>query len=207
MNSSKLGEAKRLHTMGLAIHWLRPNSKVPVKSGWSGDSRDTIKELSSSYKKGFNIGTKLGKPSEIAECFLAVIDVDVKGLEKKHAKQARQWVENNFPGLLATAPITHSGRGNGSMHVWCLVQKPMDSRKLTASPEVVKVHMPSVTPSKNDKAHLSEKEIKEGFRMRPAWEVDFMCAGRQVVLPPSIHPDTGKAYKWGRPLEIGRAHV
>lgn len=201
MNSSKLGEAKRLHAMGMGVHWLRPNSKVPVKSGWSGDSRDTIKELVSSYKKGFNIGTKLGKPSEIGDCFLAVLDIDVKGLEKKHKTEARNWVEQNFPGLLATAPITHSGRGNGSMHVWCLVQNPMDSRKLTASPDVVKVLMPSVTPSKNDKARLSDKEIKEGFRMRPAWEVDFMCAGRQVVLPPSIHPDTGKEYKWGRPFE------
>jgi predicted P-loop ATPase len=207
MSISKKGEAKRLHNMGFGVHWLRPNSKVPVESGWSGDSRDTISSLLKKYQNGYNVGTKLGKPSKIdlgdgtPSCYLAAIDVDVKGLEKRHKKEARAWVENNFPGLLESAPFTISGRGNGSMHVWCLVQSPMDSRKLTSSGEIVKVHMPSVTPSKNDKAQLSQKEIDAGFRMRPAWEVDFMCAGRQVVLPPSIHPDSGKMYRWGRPLE------
>jgi predicted P-loop ATPase len=201
MSLSKLGEAKRLHNMGLAIHWLRPNSKVPLKSGWSGDSRETFKELKATYKTGYNIGTKLGKPSEIEGCYLAAIDVDVKGTEKRFQKEARAWVEEHFPGLLESAPITHSGRGNGSLHVWCLVQNPMDSRKLTASSEVVEVMMPSVTASKHDKEKLGEKKIKEGWRLRPAWEVDFMSAGRQVVLPPSIHPDSGKPYRWGRTLE------
>lgn len=201
MSLSKQGEAKRLHAMGLAIHWLRPNSKVPVKSGWSGENRDTLKSLMSEYKKGYNIGTKLGKPSEIDGKFLAAIDVDVKGTEKKHQKAARDWIEENFPGLLATAPITHSGRGNGSMHVWCLVDEAIDSRKLTSSPEFVEVMMPSVNYSKRDLELLGEKKVKAGWRSRPAWEVDFMCAGRQVVLPPSIHPDSGKPYRWGRTLE------
>lgn len=200
MSISKKGEAKRLHNMGFGIHWLRPNSKVPVESGWSGDNRDTISSLLKKYQNGYNVGTKLGKPSEINGMFLAVIDVDVKGLEKKYKKEALAWVDENFPGLFANSPFTISGRGNGSMHIWCLVQHPAESRKLTSSSESVKVHMPSVTPSKNDRAHLTAKEINEGFRMRSAWEVDFMCAGRQVVLPPSIHPDTGKMYRWGREI-------
>ena len=201
MNISFLNEAKRLHALGFGVHWLRPQSKVPVKSGWSGDGRDTIKELTKSYQRGYNIGTKLGKPSEIEDCFLAVIDVDVKGTDKRFTKEAKSWIEKHFPGLLASSPITHSGRGNGSMHVWCLVQNPIDSRKLTQSTETIEVMMPSVTASRHDKEKLGEKKIKQGWRLRPAWEVDFMCAGRQVVLPPSIHPDTGKAYKWGVPLE------
>lgn len=31
------------------------------------------------------------------------------------------------------------------------------------------------------------------------WEVALYSDGRQVVLPPSIHPDTGNAYVWGNP--------
>jgi predicted P-loop ATPase len=201
MSLSKLGEAKRLNALGLAVHWLRPQSKVPVKAGWSGDSRETFKELKASYKTGYNIGTKLGKPSEIEDCFLAVLDIDIKGTHKKYSKEAEAWVEEHFPGLLASAPITHSGRGNGSKHVWCLVQSPMDSRKLTASGETIEVMMPSTQPSKSDIEKLGKKKTSQGWRLRPAWEVDFMCAGRQVVLPPSIHPDSGKAYRWGRTLE------
>lgn len=201
MSISKLGEAKRLHAMGLAIHWLRPNSKVPVKAGWTTGERDSLKTLQKEYQKGYNVGTKLGTPSKIGSKYLAAIDVDIKGTNPKYRKQAEAWIEEHFPGLLKKAPRTLSGRGNGSMHVWVLVDSPIDSRKLTSSSEFIEVHMPSVKASRKDIEELGDRKIKEGFRQRPAWEVDFMCEGRQVVLPPSIHPDSGKAYKWGRTLE------
>lgn len=197
---SKKSEARRLYDMGFGVHWLRPNSKVPVKSGWSGDNRDIISSLLKEYQTGYNIGTKLGKPSMIGEHYLAVIDVDVKGLEKKHQNAAIEWVRKNFPGIMDKAPITLSGRGNGSMHIWCLVDRPVESRALYSSSEEVEVHMPSAKPTDRQKEILGAKKIKDGFRLRPAFEIDFMCAGRQVVLPPSIHPDTGKQYKWKRPI-------
>lgn len=187
--------------MGFGVHWLRPSSKVPVKSGWSSDSRDDLRTLQKDYVKGFNIGTKLGKPSKVSNGYLAVIDVDVKGTEKKHKRQAEAWIEEHFPGLLDSAPITMSGRGNGSMHVWVLVESPIDSRQLTASPERVEVFMPSVKSTAEQIEKLGERKVKEGWRLRPAFEIDFMCAGRQVALPPSIHPDTGREYKWKRPIE------
>ena len=33
------------------------------------------------------------------------------------------------------------------------------------------------------------------------WEICIYSTGRQMVLPPSIHPDTGKKYEWVRSLE------
>lgn len=33
------------------------------------------------------------------------------------------------------------------------------------------------------------------------WEICIYSRGRQMVLPPSIHPDTGKTYAWARALE------
>jgi hypothetical protein len=32
------------------------------------------------------------------------------------------------------------------------------------------------------------------------WEVELFGTGKQAVLPPSIHPDTGKPYRWERPI-------
>lgn len=39
------------------------------------------------------------------------------------------------------------------------------------------------------------------FEKHPDWEIVAYSRGRQTVLPPSIHPITGKAYRWERPIE------
>jgi predicted P-loop ATPase len=200
MTVSKLGEAKRLYDIGFGIHHLRPNSKVPVKPGWTDGERDPYSLLKQDYKTGYNLGTKLGKPSQVGEGYLAVLDVDVKGSEKRHKATAAAWVEENFPGLLDSAPITLSGRGNGSMHIWVLVDSPLESHALYASNEQVEVFMPSAKSTEKQIEILGRDKVDAGWRLRPAFEIDFMCIGRQVVLPPSIHPDTGKEYKWKRPI-------
>lgn len=199
---SNKSEAKRLHDMGFGVHWIKPNSKVPVKAGWTDNKRDSIATLHKEHQKGYNIGTKLGEPSNIGfEKYLAVIDVDIKGTEKKHVNSALAWLNKNLPGIMDDAPITLSGRGNGSMHIWIAVDRPVESKALTQSSEEVEVYMPSAKPTARQAEILGKKKIKEGMRLRPAWEIDFMCAGRQVVLPPSIHPDSGKQYKWKRPIK------
>lgn len=38
-------------------------------------------------------------------------------------------------------------------------------------------------------------------KIKGAWECSFYSDGRQVVLPPSIHPETGKEYEWGARYE------
>lgn len=193
---SAILEAKQLHSYGFGIHWIRPNSKIPVKSGWSNNQRDPLTMLLAEHQAGFNVGTKLGTPSKVKNGYLAVIDVDVKGTLPKHRAQALAKIEELFPGMLTDAPVTLSGRGNGSMHVWFLVPTPLQSRNVFASNEQVTVHMPSAKATTQQIKILGEQKVAEGFRLRPAFEVDFMCEGRQVVLPPSIHPDTGKVYKW-----------
>lgn len=200
MNVSKVNEAKRLHALGFGVHWIRPNSKAPVNAGWTTGPREELPKLIKSYQKGYGLGTRLGAASKVGKYYLAALDVDVKGLEKRHKQQARAWVEENFPGLLDSTAVTLSGRGNGSMHVWVLVEEPYGPRKLTSSSEHVEVYMPSIVPSKKDIEILGKKKTDAGYRHRPAWEIDFMGEGRQVVLPPSVHPDSGKEYKWQRPI-------
>ena len=201
MSLGKLAEAKRLYDLGAGIHWLRPRSKVPVKAKWTTGERDDYKTLKNEYQSGYNIGTKLGRPSKTSRGYLAVLDVDVKSTDPKHRREAEEWVKENFPDLLENSPITRSGRGNGSRHVWFVVKKPVESRALYSSPVMVEVLMPSAKPTEEQIKILGKKKIAEGWRLRAAFEIDFMCEGRQVVLPPSIHPDTGKEYRWSRPFE------
>jgi len=43
---------------------------------------------------------------------------------------------------------------------------------------------------------------------KPLAGIDFQCAGRCVVLPPSVHPDTGVLYEWERsPSEVEMANL
>ncbi len=44
---------------------------------------------------------------------------------------------------------------------------------------------------------LSSKKLAKG----DGWEIELFGNGKQAVLPPSIHPKTGKPYKWQREIE------
>src|SRR5690606_15945886 len=108
------------------------------------------------------------------------------------------WLRNNFQELFGSTVETISGRGNGSRHIWMRVKNPIASKKLYSSPEEVEVYMPSAKPNKKQIELLGEETIAKGIKLRPAFEIDFMCEGKQVALPPSIHPDSNKAYRWDR---------
>jgi len=195
-----LGEAKRLYDLGFAIHWLQPESKVPVKAKWASGVKDTFTTLKKEYHNGYNMGCQLGQASKVDGGYLAALDVDVKSSDPKHAILAKQWIEKNFPGLLDDAPTTMSGRGNGSRHIWMRLENVVESQKLYSSPEMVEVLMGSAPANKRQIELLGQDRVDEGWRLRPAFEIDFMMRGRQIVVPPSIHPDTGKRYFWSRPV-------
>ena len=194
MSDSILKEAKRLYDLGMAIHWLHAKSKRPVESGWTTGPRKTWADLRATYKKGMNVGVRLGRPSKIKGDFLAVIDVDVKSSEGKHAQEVARELKR-LTGTL-TLPEVRSGRGNGSRHYYVLTKEPVKPFKALQSSDVVKVPMPSVTPSKRELKALTADELASGLRLRPAWEIAVMGDGQQVVLPPSIHPDSGLSYAW-----------
>ena len=195
-----LDAAKQLHSIGFAIHWLRPKSKAPIEKNWSQSLRKPWAELKAAYKTGNNVGVLLGRASQIGEHYLCVIDCDVKSNDPSDLKEMR----TKLAEILSTdAPCVLSGRGNGSAHYYVLTAKPVQPRRYSQSNKKVKVKMPSaLKPSSFELANLSNKEIKSGWRLRPAWEISIMGQGQQVVLPPSIHPDTGKQYKWAKPFNV-----
>jgi hypothetical protein len=189
-----LKSLKRLYAKGYALHWLHKKSKRPIGEKWSQGPRKTLEELERAYAPGNNLGVRLGSPSKIDGGFLAVIDCDVKSSDPKHLAE----MEAKLRGL-GVNPQTLtvlSGRGNGSRHLYVSTRKPCQPRRLAQSSEQVPVSMPSVEPSRNDLAKLSKGDIAKGLRLRAAWEISLMGEGQQVVVPPSIHPDSGKAYKY-----------
>lgn len=194
-----LNEAKRLYAFGFAIHWLRHKSKMPVKAGWTTGPRDSLKTLKREYKDEYNIGVRLGTASKLS-CgnYLGVIDCDVKSTKKEHLDELNKSLKKLFTG---DAPIVFSGRGNGSRHIYVKSKTPQTPFKFAQSKVKVKVLMPSSKPSRIELEKLSSDDIKRGLRLRAAWEVSVMGEGQQVVLPPSIHPDSGDPYRWGSELQ------
>lgn len=194
-------EIKPLHSLGFALHWLKSKSKAPIEAGWTKGPRKDWVTLNRLYLSGYNVGVRLGLASKIGENYLAVVDCDVKSKSPHHRKEMEDRLETLFPGLMNRAPVVMTGRGSGSAHYYILTPQPIKTRNLARSTFSVKVLMPSSgSPSKRDRGALGEGDISEGYRIRPAWEISLMSEGSQVVLPPSIHPDSGEPYTWGRRL-------
>ncbi len=195
-----LAETKRLYDMGAAIHWLRPKSKIPLESGWGSGPRREWDYICSTWNIENNVGVRLGTPSRFGENYLAVIDVDVKSLDPRHKKEALNAAKKLLLGHVA--PTVSSGRGNGSCHYYVATERPFKTFNPAQSSETVKVHMPSKNRiSKREKEELTDAELKQGLRLAHAWEISLYSDGRQVVLQPSTHPDSGRAYKWVVPWE------
>lgn len=175
VKDSVLVEAKRLHRLGLAIHWLHPKSKRPIGTGWTTGPRKTWIELEATYEVGYNVGVRTGTPSKIGDAYLACIDVDIQ--DPACEDDAMAIVEKLVDR--AVMPEVRSGSGHGGRHLYCLTREPFTMITVARSKEKMSV----------------------AGKMKPKFEVCIYSDGRQMALPPSIHPDTGKAYRWESPLE------
>lgn len=190
-----LDQLQRLHRRGFALHALREKSKIPIRMGWSKGERLTWDQFKKEWVRGRNVGVRLGQASHVDGGYLAVIDCDVK------VPEHREEMEAELAKILAGKsgrmwPVVISGRGNGSKHLYVQTEKPVKTLKLAQSKNMGEVKMPSARPSKKELEHFTPDRLAEGIRLRAAWEISLLGEGSQVVLPPSIHPDSGKAYTW-----------
>lgn len=193
-------EIQKLYDIGFAVHWLKPYSKMPVKTGWTQGPREPIEQLIAEFRPGFNAGVRLGAASKIKNLYLAVVDLDVKSDTIDDFTEALQRLYTLFPQV-KDGPFLQSGRGNGSAHYYILIPEPVKGGEVKArSRKLVKVKIGNAPPSTKDAEHLSMDELADGYRMRPAWEIQLLSEGRQAVLVGAIHPDTGKRYTWGKPI-------
>lgn len=196
-----LSTAKKLYSLGFAIHLLKPKSKAPIENGWSTRPKKSWSELQKSFRPGMNLGVRLGSVSEMDGTYLGVIDCDVKSKDKKHLEE----MEKKLLELIKEpTPTVISGRGQGSKHLYVRSVNPIESHKYCKSKDKVAVFMPSVKARPNDLKALGKEKCAKGFRLRDAWEISIMGERQQVVLPPSIHPDSGRPYIWEPGSEINK---
>jgi len=196
-------ELRALHAKGFTLLWLKPKLKEPWDLGWTNKPRQDFDTFKKDYKPGSNVGVRLGSVSKVEGGYLAVLDLDVKGTKPEHQAQARAKLFELFPEVKA-APCVLSGRGNGSAHFYIAVPEAVrGNERKGQSTEIVKVKMPSAKkPSRKELDALTAKEIADGWRLRPAWEISLLCEGRQVVLPGSVHPDSGRHYAWAEGADL-----
>lgn len=172
-----LDHVERLIKNGVAVHLLKKKSKAPVESKWSEAPVYTLAQLKKAYRDGMNVGFRPGKPSEVHGLFLHVIDADIRDVEK--TEEAFDTLGDYFPDYM-NYPEVASGSGGPSRHFYFFSDKPFSSRKFAHSEKFQMVFSEKL-----------DRDVKKWD-----WELHLLGTGGNIVLPPSIHPDTGKPYRW-----------
>lgn len=173
-----LRAARDLSGIGFAVHWLHKKQKRPVGRDWQDAPVQNFAQLSSSYESNFNLGVRLGEPSRLLDgVYLHVIDADIRVADL--TDEALATLRELLPVDPDTLPMVRSGSGGSSFHLYFVSDKPFRSKRLAVS----------------DGKHR-DAEGKWHFD----YEIELFGTGKQVVLPPSIHP-SGKPYVWVREFD------
>jgi len=175
-----LEEALRLRRLGLAVHWLRPNSKAPIADGWAQAPVMTEGELRAAYRPGNNVGFRPGKWSLVDGKEVCVLDVDIRG--------GHPYAAEAYAAAVAMMGVDKFDVVTGSIvgrHRYLKFppgkSPPAAATTLRQSDIWIHQNTGKVCSTRSDGA-------------RPAWLIELLSTGKNVVLPPSIHPDTGKPY-------------
>lgn len=170
--------ATPLAAAGFALHWLKARQKSPVNEGWPSAPVPTLAELMAAWRPGYNLGLRPGKWSKVAGCYAHWIDLDIRNpalaAEAKAALTALLPEYKHLPSII-------SGSGGDSRHFVIFTDRPFNSRKLARS---------------------KTKNLGPDGKWHHDWEIELFGTGKQVAIPPSIHPITGKPYRWERPLDL-----
>lgn len=177
-----LKEALRLRKLGFAIHWLRPQSKIPVSGGWADAPVMNEAALKASYQPGYNLGFRPGKWSVVNGKEICVLDVDIRGgqryAEEAYAAATAMMRERKFTVI--------SGSDVGR-HRYVGFDKGKSPAKAATTLRQSDISV--------DREDLSICSV-DAPRACPAWLIELLSTGKNVVMPPSIHPDTGHPYRF-----------
>lgn len=176
-----LKTALALREMGFAVHWLQPKSKAPLNAGWSDAPVMSKKELESSFRDGYNVGFRPGKYSKVDGKYVLVLDIDVRG-GAAFADEAYAVATSVLGGTFD--PQVKSGSGYGR-HQYVLASS------------YVAPDSAATTLRESDIWLMNGQFCSAGTKgARPAYVIELLSTGKNVALPPSIHPDTNKPYEW-----------
>lgn len=121
----------------------------------------------------------------MADGYLHVLDIDIR--VEDLCDEAWAALAELFPGLnIADLPCVQSGSGGESRHLYFITDKPFRSKKLRTS--------------EGKHRHFDKKKGRDVWSYD--YEIELFGTGKQVAMPPSIHPDTGKPYIWLREFDF-----
>jgi predicted P-loop ATPase len=180
--SEVLSAAARLIEHGVAVHWLHRRAKNPVGDSWQNAPVHTLETLKAAYRSGNNLGIRPGEHSKTPFGYLHLFDIDIRKPEL--AADAWACLLHRWPDA-RQAPYVISGSGGESRHVYVITPAPLRSMNLGHSDTFTMVFDPK-----------KGRDVKKWD-----WSVDLYGAPKQAVLPPSVHPDTGENYVWGREID------
>lgn len=182
---SLLDTIKPFVDAGFGIHWLHPREKRPIGDNWQERPVASFDTLKRRMVPDCNVGVRLGEFSRVEGGFLYVLDVDIRKVETAAAAWAK--LASLFPGVaLKTLPTVISGSGGESRHIYFISDRPFRSSKLAKSEAWTMVFDPK-----------KGRDVK-----KHDWEIELFGAPKQVAMPPSIHPDSGKPYRWEREFDL-----
>lgn len=171
-------QVKHLVEAGFAVHLLKERSKAPdMGHKWSEQAVLTYDQLRKKYRNGLNFGVRLGRPSKVSGLYLHVVDMDIRN--DQFADEAHNMLRQLFPKF-ASMPCVKSGSGGASRHFYFLCEEPLKSKKV---------------------AHSQRNFVDSDGRKHWYWELELFGTGKQVAIPPSIHP-SGKPYEWLTPFDF-----
>lgn len=179
--SPTLKTALALREMGFAIHWLVPREKRPIDAGWAAAPIASLATLESSFRDGYNVGFRPGKWSVVDNHEVIVLDIDIRG-GKAFAEEAYAVAATVLGGQFD--PQVKSGSGVGR-HQYLRTAKGTSPDKAATTLRQSDIWMRD--------GQVCSPGTKGG---KPAYVIEVLSTGKNVVLPPSIHPDTNKPYEW-----------
>ena len=183
MEDAILQESCFLSGLGFNIIFLKPKLKRPIENNWQCTKKRNEKELIADYQKIYsslkvqpNIGTVLGEYFAEQNAYLIGIDIDLREDTKENRAEVSKALKTILTEPFSTYPCVISG-GNLklSRHFYVLSKILIPTTKFA--------HSGTQVAGLDGKKHY-------------AWEIDIGGKGKQFVLPPSIHPDTGSRYVW-----------
>lgn len=184
MATDVLQEALMMRRMGFAVHWLAPVSKAPIATDWSTAPCMDEATLTRTYRTGLNLGFRPGKFSVVGAREVCVLDIDIRG-GVVFAEEAYAAAKSMLDGRFACHVISGSQVGRHQYLAFPIGASPSKAATTLREADVW------VLPGGVFCAPRTEGA-------RPAWQIELLSTGKNVVLPPNIHPDTRKPYTWAK---------
>ena len=170
-------EAEKLRALGMDPIPLRPRSKAPTAPGWTKAPSLTADDFAALNGADYNIGCRTGIPGPGGLAHYCV-DVDLRdGAPKEEVAAAKAALAGEFPEY-ESFPSVVSGSGGQSRHYHFRGPPGLKSRKLY----------------QGKKRYVDLRG--DAPRTHRCVEVELFARGKQVAMPPSIHPDTDLPYTW-----------